>query len=548
MSRNSFELATKWKSFWVGAVVILSLSTLGLVIATRSLNQVDAAGSVDWKNMTPADMTKLDLSLVFTGSEVDSTVNTTQSFAITNKYFVAIQADSVNENTGWLVATDINNPSSTPVWKKSYNVMHGNGATWNSWTNEIVVTHGKNRILFDANTGDYVDTLEGQGNALGIAYDSDGGGFIEMNGTGTSSGRIVDINFNILQTFDAGHRLVGQDVAYNNGYIYRAAWGGCGYLRNGGRTEDADFCEANFGNNSDVIYKFNRNGGFEEAYYIERGFGELESIDFYGGEMYLLFNGKPDGLKYSVYRVNGYHAPSKQTVIFPSGPVNKTYGDGNYIRSAMTDGDGAITYSSSNTSVATVDATSSEVTIKSAGTTTITATAAATSSYSEGSATYTLIVNKKASTAPSEVSGVKQGYVNDTLSTIELTTTGLAWDNADTIIEQGANVYPATYTENGDTKNYTTETYEITVEGINRSSDNTDDPDDIDDTDGERQNNRSDSATNNGGIKTPDTGEMTNNAGGATMGAVTILIIAGISILGYKYYVSHSHKVGFSRD
>ena len=52
-----------------------------------------------------------------------------------------------------------------------------------------------------------------------------------------------------------------------------------------------------------------------------------------------------------------------------------------------------VTYSSSNTAVATVDASTGDVTLVSAGTTTITASAPATTQYEAGDATYTLTVN-----------------------------------------------------------------------------------------------------------------------------------------------------------
>lgn len=61
------------------------------------------------------------------------------------------------------------------------------------------------------------------------------------------------------------------------------------------------------------------------------------------------------------------------------------------IVAASTDSDGAITYTSSNTNVATVDA-SGKVTTTGTGTTTITATASATDSYATASANYTLQV------------------------------------------------------------------------------------------------------------------------------------------------------------
>ena len=61
-----------------------------------------------------------------------------------------------------------------------------------------------------------------------------------------------------------------------------------------------------------------------------------------------------------------------------------------------------VTYSSSDTSVATVDASTGAVTLVAAGTTTITATFAGNDSYNEGSASYTLTVNEAQSSSGDE--------------------------------------------------------------------------------------------------------------------------------------------------
>ena len=69
--------------------------------------------------------------------------------------------------------------------------------------------------------------------------------------------------------------------------------------------------------------------------------------------------------------------------------VNKTYGDSNFAYTATTDGDGTITYGSSDESVATVD-NNGTVTIVGVGSTDITATATETDTYAEGTAKYTV--------------------------------------------------------------------------------------------------------------------------------------------------------------
>ena len=87
-----------------------------------------------------------------------------------------------------------------------------------------------------------------------------------------------------------------------------------------------------------------------------------------------------------------------QTVSFTDvsdGKVEKTYGDPSFTHTATTNGDGAITYGSSATTVATVNESTGEVTIVGAGEAVITATAAETNNHAAGSAHYTLVVAKQ---------------------------------------------------------------------------------------------------------------------------------------------------------
>ena len=85
---------------------------------------------------------------------------------------------------------------------------------------------------------------------------------------------------------------------------------------------------------------------------------------------------------------------AEQTLRFEESNVTKTFIDKPFSNLPIQVGDGTVTYSSSNTNVATVNKTTGEVTIVGVGTATITATAAATTNYKERSASYTLTVNK----------------------------------------------------------------------------------------------------------------------------------------------------------
>jgi len=86
----------------------------------------------------------------------------------------------------------------------------------------------------------------------------------------------------------------------------------------------------------------------------------------------------------------------------------KTYGDAAFTLDAKTNGDGALSYSSNNTSVATVTS-AGKVTIKGAGTAKITVTAAATSNYNKGTKTVTITV-KQASISAATLSATSYNW------------------------------------------------------------------------------------------------------------------------------------------
>ena len=86
-----------------------------------------------------------------------------------------------------------------------------------------------------------------------------------------------------------------------------------------------------------------------------------------------------------------------QTLTFAESTVSKTYGDAAFTITA-TGAETTVTYSSGNTDVATVNASTGEVTIVGAGEATITATAATDETYQEATASYTLTVNPKSVT------------------------------------------------------------------------------------------------------------------------------------------------------
>ena len=89
-------------------------------------------------------------------------------------------------------------------------------------------------------------------------------------------------------------------------------------------------------------------------------------------------------------------APQKEQTVSGTSSYTKTVGDSAFTLDAKTDGDGALSYASSDTSVCSVDA-SGVVTINGAGSCTITVSAGETSKYLPGSMNISITVKEKVS-------------------------------------------------------------------------------------------------------------------------------------------------------
>ena len=87
------------------------------------------------------------------------------------------------------------------------------------------------------------------------------------------------------------------------------------------------------------------------------------------------------------------------------------------------DSNGTITYSSSNTGIATVNSSSGASASVAAGSTTITASAAETNEYNTASDSFILVINRKTLTASASASN--KTYDGGTSATVTLTFSGL---------------------------------------------------------------------------------------------------------------------------
>lgn len=127
---------------------------------------------------------------------------------------------------------------------------------------------------------------------------------------------------------------------------------------------------------------------------------------------------------------------AEQTLSFSSSTASAVVGE-DFTEPTLSGAQTTVTYSSSDTGVATVDASTGEVTLVAAGTTTITATAAADETYQEASASYTLTVN--AAYQFSTIAGMKELFTG-TSSSAAVTAIGKLTDAVVTYVS-GSNAY-----------------------------------------------------------------------------------------------------------
>jgi len=97
----------------------------------------------------------------------------------------------------------------------------------------------------------------------------------------------------------------------------------------------------------------------------------------------------------TIYNIKDLQNPEDRALSFPQEEYSVFLGN-DFTAPELSGETTGVTYSSSNTDVATVDENTGDVTIKTVGTTVITATAPQTTEYNEATATYTLVVSEKA--------------------------------------------------------------------------------------------------------------------------------------------------------
>jgi N-acetylneuraminic acid mutarotase len=143
-------------------------------------------------------------------------------------------------------------------------------------------------------------------------------------------------------------------------------------------------------------------------------------------------------------------APQAQTIAFAApGAVTKPLADGSYTNAASGGaGTGAITYQSSNTTVATVNATGM-VTFVTAGQATITANKAADANYLAATASYSLTISPPPVAQPQTIAFTNPGSISRPISDVTYTNAASGGAGTGVITYQSSNTAVATVSSTG---------------------------------------------------------------------------------------------------
>ncbi len=153
-----------------------------------------------------------------------------------------------------------------------------------------------------------------------------------------------------------------------------------------------------------------------------------------------------------------------QTVTVSADTVTVTYGD-TVIPPKVT-AVGTVSYSSSDESIVSVNASTGEITIHKAGTVTVTATAAETEQYAAGTASYTLVINKAEPTVTVDYTAITASGKTLADANLQVKSSSVdgsvAWEQGSDAAAEANKAYTWIFTP-ADTVNYTSVTGTITV-------------------------------------------------------------------------------------
>ena len=255
-------------------------SILGILLAIFSFTNVFA--------LSKSDMTTLKLKSIkkLTNPRGFSSV---QGGTTTDKYIVSLFRNSTDTKTA-IVVLNKKNYKKTKLGGTNYKLGHGNSATYNNKTNEVL-TIDKNIVhVLSATTFKEKKKIKLNKTYHAIGYDSKTNQYVLASSSGNKTiFHIMDENFKEKSKFSIVVNMTRQSLTVKNGVIYY-----CTY-ESGKKTKYQKQYDGVLKSKENAIYVYDLNGNKKTIYYIPKtynneSFNEIENVSFDGDKIIVQFN------------------------------------------------------------------------------------------------------------------------------------------------------------------------------------------------------------------------------------------------------------------
>ncbi|MDD6403900.1 MAG: hypothetical protein PUG33_07235 [Mollicutes bacterium] len=255
-------------------------SILGILLAIFSFTNVFA--------LSKSDMTTLKLKSIkkLTNPRGFSSV---QGGTTTDKYIVSLFRNSTDTKTA-IVVLNKKNYKKTKLGGTNYKLGHGNSATYNNKTNEVL-TMDKNIVhVLSATTFKEKKKIKLDKTYHAIGYDSKTNQYVLAASSGNKTiFHIMDVNFKEKSKFSIVVNMTRQSLTVKNGVIYY-----CTY-ESGKKTKYQKQYDGVLKSKENAIYVYDLNGNKKTIYYIPKtynneSFNEIENVSFDGDKIIVQFN------------------------------------------------------------------------------------------------------------------------------------------------------------------------------------------------------------------------------------------------------------------
>ena len=255
-------------------------SILGILLAIFSFTNVFA--------LSKSDMTTLKLKSIKKLTN-PSGFSSVQGGTTTDKYIVSLFRNSTDTKTA-IVILNKNNYKKTKLGGTNYKLGHGNSATYNNKTNEVL-TIDKNIVhVLSATTFKEKKKIKLDKTYHAIGYDSKTNQYVLAASSGNKTiFHIMDVNFKEKSKFSIVVNMTRQSLTVKNGVIYY-----CTY-ESGKKTKYQKQYDGVLKSKENAIYVYDLNGNKKTIYYIPKtynneSFNEIENVSFDGDKIIVQFN------------------------------------------------------------------------------------------------------------------------------------------------------------------------------------------------------------------------------------------------------------------